>query len=126
MKDFLLRELPFEQLSLELLGSMSRLHEEPEGSVGIIVPIVLESPNVVTSDPEEWSSLTEHTILIESLVPIAQAAKSVALGKADDIELIAVDGNRLEAGDSRRVISTLLKRRDIRAGIARVLRDSSK
>jgi hypothetical protein len=126
VKDFLLRELPFEQLSLELLGSMSRLHEEPEGSVGIIVPIVLESPNVVTSDPEEWSSLTEHTILIESLVPIAQAAKSVALGKADDIELIAVDGNRLEEGDSRRVISTLLKRRDIRAGIARVLRDSSK
>lgn len=126
MKDFLLRELPFEQLSLELLGSMSRLHEEPEGSVGIIVPIVLESPNVVTSDPEEWSSLTEHTILIESLVPIAQAAKSVALGKADDIELIAVDGNQLEEGDSRRVISTLLKRRDIRAGIARVLRDSSK
>ena len=126
MKDFLLRELPFEQLSLELLGSMSRLREEPEGSVGIVVPIVLESPNVVTSDPEEWSSLTEHTILIESLVPIAQAAKSVALGKADDIELVAVDGNRLEEGDSRRVLSTLLKRRDIRAGIARVLRDSSK
>lgn len=126
MKDFLLRELPFEQLSLELLGSMSRLREEPEGSVGIVVPIVLESPNVVTSDPEEWSSLTEHTILIESLVPVAQAAKSVALGKADDIELVAVDGNRLEEGDSRRVLSTLLKRRDIRAGIARVLRDSSK